>query len=239
MNKCQVCIKYKFIINKPDVFRPLSNKYCRDCFLHEQYYSKFQYIGKGSTTFGVEIECLGLTRPATKWKITEDGTIDGDDGYEYKSPIYNGGSSSFRNLKSMCDRLKNVNAKINESCGLHVHLGVKPTELLFEKYMYVQDWIMSTIPEDRRDNDYCSQVDGDYVDWTYMKGDHSHAFEPSYKGTVEVRCHEGTTEYEDIYHWIEFWRSFLKSEKTSDGFDIIQGKPETIKHFKQRIARFK
>ena len=58
----------------------------------------------------------------THWKIVNDGSINGNDTFELVSPILQGGDG-MRQLEKACFVLNACGAKVNKSCGTHVHLG--------------------------------------------------------------------------------------------------------------------
>lgn len=98
-------------------------------------------------TFGVEIEC---TLPETHrmrrggyhsgrqvtglpqgWQSQSDGSIRptrGHYGIEIVSPILIG-AAGLRQVVEVCETLKGWGVKVNKSCGLHVHIGVDPTDV--------------------------------------------------------------------------------------------------------------
>jgi hypothetical protein len=98
-------------------------------------------------TFGVEIECFvrdpqlvlaavqaqGIAalicnndhRTNTKWKLVHDASIRPTPGHralELISPILKG-QAGLEAVIKVCAALAQVDAKINQSCGLHVHCG--------------------------------------------------------------------------------------------------------------------
>jgi hypothetical protein len=97
-------------------------------------------------TFGIEIECVGLTtsdasralrdagitcenngynhntRPV--WKVVTDGSLHSRDGScEVVSPILSG-TDGLTEVRTVMSVLRTAGARINESCGMHIHIGV-------------------------------------------------------------------------------------------------------------------
>jgi predicted RNA-binding Zn-ribbon protein involved in translation (DUF1610 family) len=89
--------------------------------------------------FGIEIEYIGDSSPVARemvarglrcaregynhqvrggWKIVPDGSISG--GFELVSPPLSG-DAGFREVELACEALEAAGARINRSCGLHVH----------------------------------------------------------------------------------------------------------------------
>jgi hypothetical protein len=78
-------------------------------------------IGAG---IAAEVEHLNH-RVATHWKITTDGSLGNNTrGTETVSPILQG-DDGFANLRTVCQTLTSVGARITSRCGLHVHVGVR------------------------------------------------------------------------------------------------------------------
>lgn len=80
--------------------------------------------------FGLEIEWEGenediirefLRTRMNDWRIDEDGSLNS--GGEVKSPKLTDCRRSWSNLKRVCECLKNINAKVDERTGGHIHFG--------------------------------------------------------------------------------------------------------------------
>jgi hypothetical protein len=96
-------------------------------------------------TFGVEIECylphraladmgqVGYHRHGQAaglpegWSSTRDGSLDaapaGMAGTEIVSPVLKG-ADGIRQIVEVCRRLQALGARVNASCGFHVHVGI-------------------------------------------------------------------------------------------------------------------
>lgn len=95
-------------------------------------------------TFGIEIECtlpigtvnIGCYHDGTQvrelpegWKAKRDGSIQPGEGYEgaeIVSPILTG-EDGVRQIITACQWLRRVGARVNPSCGFHVHVGWRGT----------------------------------------------------------------------------------------------------------------
>ena len=96
-------------------------------------------------TFGVEIECLipkntpiavgAYHRPSDVpadypegWKVSGDGSISTGSrsyrGAEFISPILRG-EAGIQQVLQMIDKLNSIDARVNRTCGLHIHVGAK------------------------------------------------------------------------------------------------------------------
>jgi Putative amidoligase enzyme len=208
-------------------------------------------------TFGVEIEAYGATREAVAnairregldvysenynhttrnyWKVITDGSISGTNGFEVVSPVL-AGEDGLAQLEKVCRALKSVNAKINKSCGLHVHLGagdltVKNWKTLYENYANLEVKIDDFMPESRRanNNGYCKSMisavrNADLRNCQTLNAIQSKVTGGSRyvklnttsfarHGTVEFRHHSGTIEFDKISNWILFTARLVEYTK--------------------------
>lgn len=195
-------------------------------------------------TFGVEIESYHYTRESliaagvqnglqvhsegynhrdnkTYFKIVSDSSLQGDNTNEVVSPILKG-NKGLNSLKAMCDTLAAVDARVNRSCGLHVHIGAENLSddhyvRIVRNYQKLESVIDSFMPNSRRGNNsrWCHSLQG--VDFSRcttkrdvydaMHGDRYYkvnAVAYSRHKTIEFRQHSGTVEYEKISNWVKF-----------------------------------
>lgn len=200
----------------------------------------------GRFTFGVEMECFvnsGAIRTAAErtgmtyeyegynhrdghsyFKFTTDGSLGGlPDPIECVSPVL-AGNDGKRMLKNACKTLNMADAKVNSTCGLHVHIGAakltnKQYCNVFINYMYLEAVIDTFMAQSRRannafyaatlqDHKYCLEqavTIGNVQNG--MNNCRYHKVNPmSYKRhkTIEFRQHSGTTNYEKIINWVNF-----------------------------------
>lgn len=136
-------------------------------------------------TFGVEIECFGVTadqitralrnagisamserynhNTVSYWKVTTDASIRDDQGnggssvgVEVVSPVLSG-AEGLRQVRIVVEKLAELGAKVNRTCGLHVHhdaadfstMMMKNLVKRYAKAEGVLDGLMST---DRRES---------------------------------------------------------------------------------------
>lgn len=183
---------------------------------------------------GVEIECLSkldfknmrtlIAKEApslSKYlKLGEDGSIRTEEGFRF--PI------EFRLLMKETDKEKVLNLfqkvigphiKVNDSCGLHVHLDMRTRNYTrsFERLVDVTPILMSMVPKSRRENNYCVI--------NKNKKEHSKAgrngvgryrvINPEsfrkYK-TLEVRVHSATKNASKIINWINLLTLVIDKE---------------------------
>ena len=144
------------------------------------------------TTFGIEIEVLPTTRDRqtltterianalnahgisashqdynhrtqTVWKVITDGSC----GYEVVSPVLDprDGEGCYEQIVKVCTALNSIGCRVNNACGLHVHLYIadkSPAQVgrFFGMWMRMEHLIDKAMPKSRREshNEYCSSV---------------------------------------------------------------------------------
>lgn len=195
-------------------------------------------------TFGVEIECYNVVRANLineasciglqvrsegynhndnqhYYKIVEDGSLTGENSQEVVSPILCG-EKGFDSLRKLCSALDSVNAKVNKSCGLHVHVGAAYITdehycRLVRNYQRLENVIDTFMAPSRRGNynSYSRTLQGIDFSSCITKRDilAKMNFDRYYKvnarayerhKTIEFRQHQGTTDYEKISNWVRF-----------------------------------
>ena len=227
-------------------------------------------------TFGVEIECYNFTRQSLiekgadkglqvrsegynhednshYYKIVSDGSLTGENSNEVVSPVLKG-TKVKSSLKAICDALADCNARVNRSCGLHVHIGAANMSdehycRIVRNYQALEMVIDSFMAYSRRgdNNRYSQTLRGiDFSDCT-TKRDIASAmnYDRYYKvnaiaydrhKTIEFRQHQGTTDYEKISNWILFLAKLVEySEKkeitTCNSIEEIPFLKESEKRF--------
>ncbi len=194
-------------------------------------------------TFGVEIEAYNFTRDSLinqctgngltvksegynhndnqhYFKIVSDCSINGDNSNEVVSPILKG-TKGMNSLKAMCSALAAVDARVNVSCGLHVHIGAKQMSdehycRLVRNYQKIEKVIDTFMPVSRRanNNQYCHSLQGINFEGCICKSSIARMMGSRYykvnaeayqrHGTIEFRQHSGTVDYEKISNWVKF-----------------------------------
>lgn len=201
----------------------------------------------GKHTVGVEIECYNAGR--TLYELTEiarleglqlnreeynhedhydetfkavrDASIDGSGAIEIVSPVICNDDKGFALLKKACKVLNLAGAKVNKSCGLHVHIGAGAMSdqqyiNIFENYRMLELVIDKFMAQSRRAdrNFYGKSLLSYEFNLCRTKEDVSNflgcryykinplAFERH--NTIEFRQHQGTIDYTKIKHWVNF-----------------------------------
>ena len=137
-------------------------------------------------TFGVEIEAYGIRREElvnelreaainvelesynhntrTHWKVTTDSSLTGENTFELVSPKLTG-EAGLRELKTVVTMVRGLEAKVNKSCGLHIHFDAsgfdtKTFKNIMLNYAKIETLIDSFMPDSRREsrNTYCKSI---------------------------------------------------------------------------------
>lgn len=196
-------------------------------------------------TFGIEIECMvpniqnllnmindesTLIRARYEsynhtdhngnlWKFVTDSSLNGIANYqtiEIVSPILKG-ENGFDQIKEICKFLDRVNAKVNRSCGLHVHFGAPnmSKEIRYQickSYANNESIINQLVSPSRRDNGFCKSLSN--VSLRTLEFDRYYKVNAfcawDRHQTVEFRQHQGTVNSNKIINWVLFTRNFLQ-----------------------------
>ena len=168
--------------------------------------------------------------------MTTDSSIEGNKTFELVSPKLKG-TKGIKELEKVCKVLKQKNAKINKSCGLHIHLDASDFSLddwksLIKNHINYEKLITSFMPPSRRNNYYCISMMKRFMikENIYRKIDNCDSIEEirdfydskyyrlnvmSYfrHKSVEFRQHSGTIEFEKIKNWILLLNALVKKAK--------------------------
>ena len=203
--------------------------------------------------FGVEIEALGLTKRAVvaaltrigyrceiqeynhityeSWKVVPDSSISGENTFELVSPPLRG-QNGLDQVAAVMNALVAAGARINASCGFHVHVDAADVngdiaKKLVKRYARWEEIIDSIMPTSRRgnNNEYCRSNKHAY-EQTIMEVDSNDIMRiadrvrsarrfklniASYlrHRTIEFRQHSGTLNAEKAINWIKFCLNFI------------------------------
>lgn len=171
------------------------------------------------------------------WKIVGDSSIDGHNAFEVVSPVLNG-ENGMEQVKKVCKVLNEVGAKVNKSCGTHVHIDAQNINLetwknIYINYYRLENIIDSFMPISRRNsnNRYTKgfrilrnfetkiknsnslqQISSIFDGCRYYK---INPTSYSRHNTIEFRQHSGTISFEKISNWIYFLSNLIKYSETT------------------------
>lgn len=185
---------------------------------------------------GINVEFEGYTH-ATRphWKIVSDSSLSGDNTFELVSPILEG-ESGLKELKKVCWILDACGAKINTSCGLHIHFDASNFTLdtwknLALGYKTLETIIDNFMPSSRRNNRFCRPLRSitkaaikncrniQELQYGAFNEDRYFKLNPmSYNQhkTVEFRQHAGSTDFDKISNWILFLNGLITFATTNE-----------------------
>jgi hypothetical protein len=197
-------------------------------------------------TFGIELEIVGLspresasaliragieaqaegynhdTRP--HWKVVADGSLgtryQGGHTAEVVSPILN--VTDFEQLRKVTNALKSAGARVNATCGTHVHIGgfnLEPSKV----HRSAQFWNMcagftdALVSHSRRgDTRWAQRLNttdmtriqrGDFGDLDRYKS--FNVVPINRLGTIEFRQHQGTLNATKLWAWADYCQAMV------------------------------
>ena len=180
------------------------------------------------TKKGINVSYMGYTHEVVRtWKLVTDVSVTAygtgvGKGLELVSPILYG-DEGLDELELVMNTLNSIGAKVDKSCGLHVHHDVADYELenmasLYKMYYNYSKAIDSILPKSRRGdarNCYCKALTRSQVaniSNSYSIARFVNDFPTRYValncksyvkyGTIEFRQHSGTIEFEKLEAWI-------------------------------------
>jgi hypothetical protein len=199
------------------------------------------YTKIGSTRkYGIELE----TYSCNEWSRLNGNTVFGAkhdpsiEGMEFISPIFYG-DHSFEDIQDLCDYAKLNKWKVNSSCGYHLHIDVSKEnwqslqKIALAYYLTYSAWTYF-VTDNRVTNNFCGRNYynsteilniASQSDWDYFAGKCDRFEFINWRaffvhGSVEVRLHEGTLDYEAICNWVSIHTRFIDHILTLDLSEI-------------------
>lgn len=212
----------------------------------EAYNCSMSRLAQELREAGIHITVEGYNHTTRDhWKLVTDGSLQGNDTFELVSPIL-AGEAGLKELEKVCWVLDLCNVKVNDSCGLHVHLDAADFNMntwrnLALSYKHLEPLIDAFMPGTRRNNRYCKSLDHVSDERIKSAGTidalrdvfdcdryHKVNFEAYARHkTVEFRQHSGTTNFTKMENWILFLNgliTFAKQDNLS-GRDTLESLP--------------
>lgn len=143
-----------------------------------------------------------------------------------------------------------IHAKIDKTCGLHVHLDMrnrKPEEA-FHNLITMQHFLYGMVPANRKSSTYSRPVRE--KKWAIKDGPDAHydgISTNSYQkyNTIEIRMHCGTTQANKINSWIKFLLAIVNGPQLTispksihEVKDILKLDAKLVEYIEMRIAKF-
>ncbi len=186
-------------------------------------------VAAALTAAGIACEGEAYRRGVSRvWKIVMDGSVA--NGWELVSPPLSG-AAGLAELEKACEALVGTGARVSRACGLHVHHDITDLDApaigrLFRGWRDNQGATDGLVAPSRRNSTWArplmareveriealTSTDRDAVrsQLSYVDRYRSLNIEPFTRyGTVEVRQHQGSTNFQKIAAWIAFGQAFI------------------------------
>lgn len=183
-------------------------------------------------TFGLEIECdcnyhivrsdsvnfqyMGYTHEVMRdvFKFVTDSSVEGAHAIECVSPVLSGNDGHAK-VKACVKALKDAGGRVNNSCGLHVHIGAgdltsEQYANVFANYMFLENVIDTFMARSRRGNNchWCKTLKGRGVENAHNMSDIYNCFGATFygEGNFPHRYERGCQRYFKVncLSWIKY-----------------------------------
>ena len=199
----------------------------------EAYNCTRERLARELTAAGINVQVEGYnhTDHTDHWKLVTDSSLSGNNTFELVSPILHG-EQGIEELEKVCWVLDLCNAKVNDTCGLHVHMDAAEFDLttwknLILTYKRLEGVIDNFMPRSRRNNHYCkalTSITENSIKHARNIGDLRAAFfhnryhkvnleAYARHRTVEFRQHGGSTNFTKMSAWIHFLAKMITFAK--------------------------
>jgi hypothetical protein len=161
-NSC--CDSYR----NQDRGREFDNTFNGSYDLSELSFTRLSKTSNIPYTFGVEIETCESSavwsNEDLNFKAVYDGSVE---GHEFVSGILQG-NRGVDEIKMMSQHLRDCDALVDKSCGLHIHIGGavfnrRFSIMLLKLCAAIENDIYSILPESRRTNTFCKLLPQDTI----------------------------------------------------------------------------
>lgn len=203
----------------------------------------YEDVIREMTARGVRVYFAGYTHrvDAASWKIVRDGSVPL--GWELVSPPLSG-RDGLTQLRQACAGLAAAGARVDRRCGLHVHhdvgdLSGADFRRLLHGWSRNQRATNGLVAPSRRNSQWAgpltredlSRADSLPADAVGVDGLRGYfgGYRDEYRryrslnvesfpryGTVEIRQHQGSMNYEKIAAWVAFGQAFIAAAKAGD-----------------------
>ena len=199
----------------------------------EAYNCTRERLARELTAAGINVQVEGYnhTDHTEHWKLVTDSSLSGNNTFELVSPILHG-EQGLEELEKVCWVLDLCNAKVNDTCGLHVHMDAAEFDLstwknLILTYKRLEGVIDNFMPRSRRNNHYCkalTAITENSIKHARNIGELRAAFfhnryhkvnleAYARHRTVEFRQHGGSTNFTKMSAWIHFLAKMITFAK--------------------------
>ena len=144
-----------------------------------------------------------------------DGSINGNNGYEYRSTPANG-DKFLDMIDGFCKELNDKEYKVDNSCGYHLHIETLPNLELIQKlyvfYSKYEPFFFKMLPKSRQFNEYCKKFSRlDRYDWDeVLKVKNLNEFKKLFYNRLWFFPTGGSRSYGKRMAWINFHSIFYR-----------------------------
>jgi Putative amidoligase enzyme len=135
----------------------------------------------------------------------------------------------FSIIEKVCECLATTGAKVNKTCGLHVHIDMRNrnTSMVFNNLVCAQNVLYAMNPYARQAGTYCRKVDTKDFQIGAKIGHYAGVNASAHEKhkTIEIRIHSGTVNAKKINNWIKLLL-------------MIANKKEVVKKASSRLTEF-
>lgn len=199
----------------------------------EAYNCNREKLASELRSAGIDVAVEGYNHTTRNhWKLVTDSSLTGNNTFELVSPVLEG-EAGLKELEKVCWVLEFCDVKVNDSCGLHIHMDAADFDLqtwknLALSYKHLERVIDSFMPQSRRQNYYCkglSPISAADIQASQNINDLRAAFGNNrYRKvnleayarhrTVEFRQHSGTTNFTKMENWVRFLNGLITFAKS-------------------------
>ena len=165
------------------------------------------------------IDDLGFNshRLAKMIQIGGDGSIRPDNGHTgFELKLLTKEKNFTADITDIITQLDNIKAKVNNSCGLHLHFDMRQRNVRKAYYNLIDanEFIGKTIPVDRQSSQYCRSTMKESFYDQIQQGHHMGINASAYNEhkTIEIRYHEATLDANEIDTYANFILSVIDSD---------------------------
>ncbi len=121
-------------------------------------------------------------------------------------------------LKYLKKDLLAIQASVNKTCGLHVHLDMRERGIIgsYSRLVKAQSLLFKLVDKSRHRNSFCEKSPNDWKDSAHYSAINANdAFEDH--NTIEVRLHHGSVNITEISGWIKLLLSIVDKKPQTKG----------------------
>jgi hypothetical protein len=171
---------------------------------------------KDRNSLGAELFKAGVAKYV---ELKTDGSVRdlGSEYYPHEIAVCVPVSKRDEVIASVLKVINDSGAKVNKTCGLHVHLDMRGYDhtKAFSNLVSAQTILYQMIPASRRDNNFCKKTVNKSFAYHRNSSNRYQGINPcsfrKYK-TIEVRLHSGTTDFTKITNFMDILSAVAYNE---------------------------